>query len=132
MPGKLSKIYFNVSLISNPGANMDFLVKVWDRFVPLFPGVLTYLLFLENYWNSTLGPGFNDAWTAIKPSASCVEPRQDDYIKGICSPEVLSPNPVRYQLDRSALVLHPILDTRIFVRPSVRPPSVCHAQGTPH
>ena len=32
--------------------------------------------------------------------------RQDDFIKEICSPESLGPNPGRIQLDSAALMLH--------------------------
>ena len=32
------------------------------------------------------GAGFNCALTTTKASAPCVEARQDEYIKGICSP----------------------------------------------
>ena len=73
VPGKLSEIYSKVLVFSNPGDNIQFLVKLWDEFVPLFktfspglenigtfecisdsfPGPLKYLLFLENSWNST-------------------------------------------------------------------------------
>ena len=77
VPGKLSEVHSKVLVSSNLGDNIWFLVKLRDRFVPLFfthfrtlspgleyigtleyisdsfPGTLTYLSFLENSWNST-------------------------------------------------------------------------------
>ena len=49
-------------------------------------------------------PGFNHAWTTTQASAPCVEARQDDYIKGICSPGSLGLNPGRIQLNSVALL----------------------------
>ena len=39
-------------------------------------------------------------------SAPCVGARQDDSIKGICSPGSLGPNPGSIQLDSAASMLH--------------------------
>ena len=39
--------------------------------------------------------GFNNASTITKASATGLDTRQDDYNKGICSPESLVNNPVR-------------------------------------
>ena len=53
------------------------------------------------------GAGFNHALTTTKASAPCVvKARQDDNIKGKCSPGSLGANPGRTQLDRAALLLH--------------------------
>ena len=43
------------------------------------------------------GAGFKHAWIPTKASASCVEARQDDYIKGIWSPGSSVLNPARIQ-----------------------------------
>ena len=43
-------------------------------------------LFLTNNVIGLAGAGFNHAWTTIKAFDPCVEAKQDDYIKGICSP----------------------------------------------
>ena len=83
MPGKLSEIHSKVLVFSNPGDNIQLLVKLWDTFVPLFlhilrpclqdwrtmglwnvvltvcPGTLVNLLFLENSWNSALMCSFS-------------------------------------------------------------------------
>ena len=40
VPGKLSEIHFKVLVFSNPGDNIRFLVKLQDRFVPLFLHIL--------------------------------------------------------------------------------------------
>ena len=52
------------------------------------------------------GAGFYQAWTTPMASDPPVEPRQDDYIKGICSPGSKGLNPCRTQLDRAGLMLH--------------------------
>ena len=36
VPGKLSEIHSKVLVFSNPGDNIKFLVKLQERFVPLF------------------------------------------------------------------------------------------------
>ena len=36
VPGKLSEIHSKVLVFSNPGDNIQFLVKLRDRFAPLF------------------------------------------------------------------------------------------------
>ena len=40
VPGKLSKVHSKVLVFSNPGDNIRFLVKLRDRFVPLFSYIL--------------------------------------------------------------------------------------------
>ena len=40
VPGKLSEIHSKVAVFSNPGDNIRFLVKLRDRFVPLFLHIL--------------------------------------------------------------------------------------------
>ena len=32
------------------------------------------------------GAGFDNVWRTKKPSAPCVDARQDNYVKGICCP----------------------------------------------
>ena len=58
MPGKLSKIHFNISLSPYfkhfrtlyPGLKKNNTLKCISH---SFPGILTYLLFFENFWKST-------------------------------------------------------------------------------
>ena len=52
------------------------------------------------------GAGLNHAWTTTKASAPCVKARQDNYIKGICSPWSKGLYPGKTQSDSLDLLLH--------------------------
>ena len=50
--------------------------------------------------------GFNYAYSTKKASAPYVGARRDDFLKGICSPRSLGPDPGRIQFNSAALMLH--------------------------
>ena len=49
VPGNLLEIHAKVLVFSNPGDNIQLLVKLWDRFVPLFLHILGPCL---QYWRT--------------------------------------------------------------------------------
>ena len=50
--------------------------------------------------------GLNHAQSKTKVSAPCVGAKQDDFVKGICSPGRLGPNLGSKQLYSAASILH--------------------------